>query len=146
MWRLISIILTFAAFAVPDVAQACRVMMSPEQKIAGGYENGAISAVALVKIEQAEHIREPIHDSHPWRARARVLVPIMGDGHFPEHVEFERGHGSAACEWSLPPLPKRGDRWVVYFFTGVEGGLIPWTAFPQTEAASLDPTLPPDLP
>ena len=133
-----------------SAAQACRVMMAPEQKVAGGYEYGVISAVALVEIEQAEHISEPVFlkdksqlYAHPWRATARLIAPLRGDGPFPETMEFERGYGSPACEWTVPALPATGDRWVVYFFTGIEGRLMPWQSFPQAEATRIDPKLSP---
>ena len=132
-------LMALAVFVAPSAAQACRVMIPVEKRIAQAYENGSTIAVAMVEIEDAEHIREPMADTHPWKARARVVLHVWGEAALPETVEFERGWGSAACEWALPPLPQAGERWIVYLFRGIDGELHPWMALSGDEAVRFDP-------
>lgn len=109
-------------------------MMTNEARLATAFENGTISGVALVEIESAQHIAPPIADAHPWQAKARLDEVLWGNGPFPDSIEFERGHGSSACEVSPAPLPRTGDRWVIYFWRDGEGRLQPWWMLDVSDA------------
>ena len=45
------------------------------------------------------------------------------------------------CEWNLPPLPKPGDKWVIYFWRDNAGQPRPWLAMTLAEAKAFDPDL-----
>lgn len=127
--------------ALPASAQACRVLIMPEQRIAHGYDNDAIMGIAVVEIVSARFIGEAYADSHPWEAQAKVVQSLWGERPFPETIEFIRGGGSSMCEWNLPPLPKAGDRWVVYFSMDCRSLLQPWLAVTPQDARTFDPRL-----
>lgn len=128
------------ACATPSVAHACRAFIPPEQRIETGFENELIQGVAVVKIVEARHLSAAEADMHPWRARASLVEVLHGKG-LPREIEFEKGWGSAACEWGLPALPAPGDKWVIYFWSGGAGKYKPWLAMTLSEARTFDPEL-----
>ncbi|MBV7265983.1 hypothetical protein [Erythrobacter ani] len=126
----------FAVF--PAAASACAVFIEPAARIEQGLASGTIQAVAAVQIIDARHIREPEGDTHPWIATAKITEILQGSG-LPESIQFERGWGSAACEWNLPSLPEKGDRWVLYFWKDRLGRFRPWLELTAAEARAFDP-------
>jgi hypothetical protein len=128
----------FLAAQCADV-HACKRMDSPEQKLKGGYETGAIAAVALVTISSATYIRKSDGDAHPWRASANVSQVLRGN-YASKSVTFERGWGSAACD-DGEPAPKLGAKWAVYFWKKLDGTLAVWKTYPADVANSADPKL-----
>jgi hypothetical protein len=137
--RKLHLTIIVAAISVGSPADACRAYRSPEQMVADGYRGGSISAVALVEIDSAKHTRSPIGDAHPWSASARVERVLRGS-YSAQNIVFERGWGSAACQ-EAHPLPKAGDRWVVYFWRRTERDHAVWATYPFDVAVSADPSL-----
>lgn len=135
-WNLVAV-LAALIFAAP--AYACRVYRPPEQRIADGYRKGAISAVAFVTIESAEYTSPALSDSHPWSATAKIGRVIKG-AYSARTVKFVRGWGSAACD-DGQPLPKVGDRWVVYFWKPPERDQEAWATYPIDVASLADPSI-----
>ncbi len=126
------------ASLVSTPAYACRSFTAPADRIERGYDTATIKAAAIVVIESATHTNQPSADIHPWKATARVVQPANAP-QLPESIEFERGWGSSACEWNLPPLPETGDRWMVYFWVDNDGEYRPWLAMTEAEAREFDP-------
>lgn len=137
MRKALRLILALMLAALPTAAQACRVLIPPGQRIQTHIADGTIVAAATVQVTQAQHLRKADGDLHPWRAEASFVQALYGEG-LPKTVTFERGWGSAACEWNLPRLPQRGDQWVIYFWLDPAAGLKPWLAIPLAEAKTLD--------
>jgi hypothetical protein len=131
------LLLALSLMAAPTLAKACAVMIPPGERVETARAKGTIVAVAIVQVTGATYRKQPVHDLRPWRAKASLTQVLQGDAP-PATVEFERGWGSAACEWSAPPLPRSGDRWVVYFWRDRVSGLRPWLAMPLAEAKTLD--------
>ena len=128
-----------AALAVSGACQACRVSLPPARRLALGYERGAISAIALVRIKQAGYTQAPFSDAHPWRASGTVERVLRGS--YPHAVvSFERGFGSSACDDGRLP-PKAGERWVIYFWKRGAGDQPVWLSYPATLAYAADPFL-----
>jgi hypothetical protein len=133
-------ILLLAIVAVSaSPTQACRVFLPPTERIAFGYERGAISAVALVRISKATYISPPRGDAHPWRAEAAVERALSGSFNG-KRVIFHRGHGSAACD-DGHPAPRAGNRWIIYFWKSIRGDHEVWQSYPAAEALRADPRL-----
>lgn len=126
-----------AASASPS--QACRVFFPPVERIAFGYERGAISAVALVRITKATYVSPPRGDAHPWRASAQVDQVVSGS-YVGKRVSFVRGHGSAACDDGRP-VPQTGEQWVIYFWKRAGGEYEVWQSYPAAVAMVADPRL-----
>ena len=114
-------------FASP--AQACRIFRSPEQRIRDTYAGRADLRVALVQITEARHLSNPMVQKMqrlfpkyeaPWRVTASVVKILVSEGS-PELIAFDRGWGSAACDDGTP-MPRRGDRWVVYYTSAASIG------------------------
>ena len=91
--RRILVLAIVAASASPS--EACRVFLPPAERIAFGYQRGAISAVALVRIVKATCVGPPKGDTHPWRASAAVERVVSGP-YQNKLVTFARGYGSGA--------------------------------------------------
>ena len=113
---------TVATIMLVQPAQACQVFKSPEQRIKAAYAGHADLRVALVRITDARHLSHPIIQKvqqlnakyeAPWRVTASVIKMIVSDGS-PELLAFDRGWGSAACD-DRTAMPRRGDRWIVYY-------------------------------
>ena len=138
--RSVHLVFLLLALTVSGVAQACSIYIPPEERLERAFDEGTIAGVAEVKILTARHLREAVADTHPWRAQARKLKSMFGDD-LPETVEFERGWGSAACEWNLPALPRPGDTWIIYFWVDRSGTYRPWLALSLIEAMRFDPLL-----
>jgi hypothetical protein len=140
MRTVLSVMAMLSTIAIATPSEACRAWRSPQQKLADGYRISAISAVALITIKTAEYTAEPSADAHPWSASAKIDRVVFGsyDG---KSVSFGRGWGSAACDEGYP-LPKPGDRWVVYFWKRPEGDQIVWATYPLAIASNADPSLP----
>ena len=136
----LAVLMSALLASLSSPANACRFFEPVQNRIERGYSQGVIEAVARVEIASARHIREAQGDTHPWRATARLLQPVAGNNP-PDTVEFERGWGSAACEWSKPPLPQRGDVWIVYFWKDRAGALWPWLAMTDDDARRYDPKM-----
>ena len=109
-----------AACHLIPAADACRVMRSPEQRIADAHAAHPNLKVAVVRITDARHfstdmIREAqsrLRDFEPpWRATAAVVRMIVGEVS-PELLAFDRQWTSCAVS---TPIPRRGDDWVVYY-------------------------------
>jgi hypothetical protein len=131
------LILALSLIAIPAAAQACAVFTPPDKRIETRIADGTIVAVAIMHVTEAKYLERPVADLRPWRARASLAQVLQGDG-LPQTVAFERGWGSAACEWNTPRLPRRGDQWVIYFWDDRSAGLKPWLAMPLAEAKTLD--------
>ncbi len=139
MNRALSLALVLSAACVPAASQTCIVFIPPEKRIAERIADRTIVAAAQVEIIDARALRKAEGDMRPWQARARVLAPAKGHK-LPATVRFERGWGSAACEWGAPPVPRPGDRWIVYFWaSGGPGVRKPWLAISLAEADKFDP-------
>lgn len=129
-------------------AQACRVMRSPEQRIADVRAKNPEIRVALVRITDAQsrpfpmsaalHKRWPKDYQDPWRAVGTVERLLTGQWS-PELVMFDRGMGSAACDDGTPK-PRKGDKWVVYL-NGDLGDAAVLETYPLAVAERADPTL-----
>jgi hypothetical protein len=137
MNRALSLAFVLSLACVPAASQACRAYIPPEKRIQTRIADGTIVAAAIVQVTAAKHLRHAAGDMHPWRAKASFVQVLYGK-RLPEKAEFERGWGSAACEWNLPRLPQHGDRWVIYFWRNQTAGLKPWLAMPLAEAKALD--------
>jgi hypothetical protein len=127
--------------AVP--AQACAIWRSPQEKLRTGYLHGVFSSVAAVTIVDAKYTREPVGDTHLWSATAKIDMLLMGT-YKQKAVTFDRGGGSAACDTDIRDgnvLPKRGDKWIVYFWTSASRGQEVWIAYPFDVAVAADPAL-----
>lgn len=125
--------------ALPGSAEACRVYRPPAQKIVDGYRLGAISSVALVRITAADFIGPEDRDVHPWRASARIERVVRGNNPV-RTLSFERGYGSSACQEPYP-LPRRGEVWVLYFWSANPGRQAVWASYPLSVASQADPAL-----
>ncbi|MES2442930.1 MAG: hypothetical protein V4574_08875 [Pseudomonadota bacterium] len=134
-----SIAIAGALLAMPSPSRACRVYLAPAQRLAMGYDSGAISAVALVRITGAGYTGVRRGDAHPWRASATVRRLLRGS-HTATSVGFERGWGSAACDDGRPP-PKAGEVWVIYFWKRPDGEQAVWLTYPASVAFEADPRL-----
>jgi hypothetical protein len=136
-------IILYAITAVLTVtatsSQACRVLRDPAQVLTSGYDKRTISAVALVKVANARYIQPPSGDAHPWQATATVTKVFRGS-YKEKTADFVRGWGSAACDGN-PPLPKAGERWVIYFWKMPDGKLAVWRSYPASDAKTYDPKL-----
>ncbi|MEG3166262.1 hypothetical protein U1701_16850 [Sphingomonas sp. PB2P19] len=140
---------TLAAMMLVQPAQACRVFISPEQRVKAVYAWRADLRVALVKITDAHHLSNPIIQKlhrlnakyeAPWRVTASVIKMIVSDGS-PELLAFNRGCGSAACDDGTA-MPRRGDRWVVYYTsTSPIGTAQVLESYPLETASRVDPGL-----
>jgi hypothetical protein len=130
----------FTLLFASAAAEACRVLTPPQQRVERGIADGTINAVAIVTVAESRYLQPRLDGMHPWRASADVTRVLQGK-QLPDTVKFERGWGSAACEWNLPDLPKPGDQWVIYFWRDQTAGLKPWLAMPLAEAKALDPRL-----
>lgn len=84
--------------------------------------------VALVRISEARHLTFPVSRElrrrtpgyeDPWRATAFVTRLLVGQ-QSPELVIFDRGWGSSACDDGTS-MPRKGDKWVVYYVSGDHG-------------------------
>jgi hypothetical protein len=135
------LILVLSLIAIsPAAAQACAVFTPPGKRIEARTADGTIVAAAIMHVTEARYLDRPVAYLRPWRARAALAKVLRGD-QLPTTVEFERGWGSAACEWNNPRLPRRGDQWVIYFWRDRATGLKPWLAMPLAEARILDARL-----
>jgi hypothetical protein len=139
MWSMALAGAAAGAVAGASPSSACRVYLPPERRLAMGYERGAISAVALVRVTSAGYTRAPIGDAHPWRALATIQRLFRGS--YPAPVaRFDRGMGSAACDDGRPP-PKAGELWVIYFWQRGRGDQPVWQSYPADIAFRADPRL-----
>ena len=136
VWKAAALVL---AVAISSPSLACRVSLSPKDRLASGYNRGTISAVVLVQIAEADYSAPPSFDAHPWIATGSVAGIYRGEYTRPT-VRFERGHGSAACDDGHPP-PKAGERWIVYFWKRGEGDQQVWQSYPAETALKADPNL-----
>jgi hypothetical protein len=135
MRAVLSIVAMLLSVTVATPSTACAVWRSPEQTLSDGYRVGAISAVALVTIRSARYTHEPVGDAHFWSADATIERVVRGT-YRAKTVQFKRGGGSAACEERPPlPLPKPGDRWVVYLWKRPQGDYAVWRTYPSSVAA-----------
>lgn len=116
--------------------EACRVRLSAQEKLNGGYAKGIFSSVALVTIADAKYTREAFSDTHPWSATANVDHLLLGSFE-PKTVTFERGWGSAACD-DGHPLAKVGEHWIVYLWKHPQRGQIVWATYPLQVASAAD--------
>ena len=83
-----------------------------------------------MEIIDARALRQTEGDMRPWQAHARVLAAATGKK-LPATVRFERGWGSAVCEW--------GDRRIVYFSADRAAGVRqPWLVISLAEADRFD--------
>jgi hypothetical protein len=134
--------LTFAlaiGAASGSPSEACRVFLPAAERLAFGYQRGAISAVAVVRITKATYVGLPHGDAHPWRAEAVVERALSGSFKG-NRVAFNRGHGSAACD-DGHPAPRAGNRWIIYFWKPIGRGHEVWQSYPAAEALRADPRL-----
>lgn len=141
----VSVIAALAAM-IPT-AEACRVMRSPQQRIADAYASDPNLQVAIVRITEARHftsamIRRAKASNRefmpPWRATASVVQMIHGDMS-PELLAFNR-------EWTSCDIPttkpRRGDRWVIYYkSSGLTDTPDVVESYPLAEARLADPRL-----
>lgn len=133
-----SVIVASVVAAISTPSHACRVFLMPKKRLDSGYES-AISAVALVRVTEAQYTHAPIADAHPWRATATVLQVFQGS--YPaKTMQFQRGWGSAACD-DRSPIAKAGSLWVVYFWKRAEGDQPVWQSYPADVAFKADPRL-----
>ena len=136
-------LIALSLLTAPVSAEACRVMLMPEQKLKMGYETGTIQAAAIVAIDEAESL-EPIRlrpqgALEPWQGTARVVHVIEGDN-LPQTVIFALGYGSSMCETDYYPFPDEGELFAVYFwYSETEERLMPWKVFSLEEARRADP-------
>jgi len=140
---------TVATMMLMQPAQACRVFRSPEQRIKAAYAGHADLRVALVRITDARHLYHPIIQKlqrlnakyeAPWRVTASVIKMIVSDGS-PELLAFDRGWGSGACDDGTA-MPRRGDRWVVYYTsTSSIGAAQVLESYPLASASLVDSRL-----
>ena len=140
---------TVATMMLVQPAQACRVFRSPEQRIKATYAEHADLRVALVRITDARHLSHPIIQKlqrlnvkyeAPWRVTASVIRMIVSDGS-PELLAFDRGWGSGTCDDGTA-MPRRGDRWVVYYTSSSSiGAAQVLESYPLASASLIDPRL-----
>jgi len=140
---------TVATMMLMQPAQACRVFRSPEQRIKAAYAGHADLRVALVRITDARHLYHPIIQKlqrlnakyeAPWRVTASVIKMIVSDGS-PELLAFDRGWGSGACDDGTA-MPRRGDRWVVYYTSNSSiGAAQVLESYPLASASLVDSRL-----
>lgn len=138
-----------AAFGFALPAQACRLFRSPEQRVRDVYAGRPDLRVALVRVTDARHLSNPViqklqrinaNYQKPWRVTAKVEKMIVSDGS-PELVTFDRGWGSAACDDGTA-MPRRGDRWVVYYTSATPiGSAQVLESYPLPVASRVDPRL-----
>lgn len=126
-----------AATLAAAPAQACRVFLSPKQRIASGYKEQIFTGVALVRIERARHVQERYGDTHPWEASATVQRALSGR-YRARTVTIDGGWGSSRCDIGAP-MPKTGDLWIVYYWTKPDGTQDTHQAYPLKMAAAADP-------
>lgn len=119
--------------------EACRVRLSPQEKLNGGYAREIFSSVALVTIADAKYTGEAISDTHPWSATANVDHLLLGSFE-PKTVTFERGQGSSACD-DGHPLAQIGEKWIVYFWKHPQRGQLVWASYPLQVASAADPVV-----
>jgi len=145
----IAIIVFVSTSLSAQVAQACRVMRSPEQRIEDGYRTHPDLKVAFVRIGAARHLSNDmirkLHNLYrdyesPWRATASVTKVVIGQGS-PELIVFDRNWGSAACDDGTP-MPSRGDPWVVYYTSDhlIDAATV-LESYPLAAALKADPRL-----
>ena len=120
-------------------AQACRGYIPPAGRLAMGHGNNIFSTIALVRIDEAHYTSAAIGDAHPWRASATVQNVLSGT-YTEDHVRFDRGWGSSACDDGRP-APEAGSLWVVYFWTHPDGRKLVWITYPADVAFAADPLL-----
>lgn len=101
-------------------AEACRPLKSPTQRIQEAYAKHSDLRVALVTIDQARHLMNPMLRAAkktnpdfegPWRATASVFKLVLGD-ESPELLIFDRNDDS--CDDGTT-MPNAGDQWVIYY-------------------------------
>jgi hypothetical protein len=135
-FRLFFLILVAAS---ASASEACRVFLAPAERLGLGYNRGAISAVALVRITRASYVSPPQGDAHPWRASAEVHQVLSGK-YASKRVNFGRGHGSAACD-DGHPIARVGETWVIYFWQREGGAYEVWQSYPAAIAFAADSRL-----
>lgn len=146
--KLASCGLLFMGVLTPS-ANACRVLQTPEKRIADAYAAEAELRVALVTVTEARHLSNPmtrrmqaLFESYeaPWRVTASINQTVHG-GDSPELVVFDRGWGAAACD-DETPMPRPGDRWVIYYVADHEiGATKVILSYPLDTAKRVDPRL-----
>jgi hypothetical protein len=132
-----------AAVALPQSAHACRVFLTPKQRIANAYADNAELQVAIVRITGARHLSFPQPSSGiarkgeaPWRATASVTKILVGD-RSPELVVFDRNWGRSTCDDGTT-MPKEGNEWVVYYLSTYQGRVNILESYPSNVAKSGD--------
>ncbi|WP_120048269.1 hypothetical protein [Aurantiacibacter aquimixticola] len=100
------------------------------------YAEEVIAARAVVRVENAQYIRESSNDTHPYRVRT-ALVRGTHDN-VPDSDTFEAGWGSAACDYGFAK-PEPGDIYALYYWRRADGSLAVWMALPIDEARLSDP-------
>ncbi len=139
-----------AACHLIPAAEACRVMRSPEQRIADAYASNPKLKIAVVRVTDARHFSsDTIREAQarlpdfepPWRATAAVVRMIVGDVS-PELIMFDRQWTS--CTVSTPK-PRAGEDWVVYYNSDAPFGLPEVVeSHSLADALRADPRLPKD--
>lgn len=104
-----------------------------------------------MSVTDARHLSNPViqrlqrlnaNYQKPWRVTAKVEKMIVSDGS-PELIVFDRGWGSAACDDGTA-MPRRGDRWVVYYTSATPiGSAQVLESYPLPVASRIDPGLRP---
>ena len=119
-----------ALFATPS--DACRIGLTPNQRIADGYQRGSIAAAALVRMQRVT----TADTGQRYFAAGAVEKVLLGT---PPHrtVYLENG---PSCD-PPQPQPRRGEKWVVYFEKDVGGHHRVWAAYPLGVATLADPSL-----
>ncbi len=126
--------------------------MSPEQRVENAYSKHPDLRVAVVSVTESRHLTSPVKGMEqtlrrldtryeaPWRATAAVKKIIVGQGS-PELLVFDRGWGAAACDDGTT-MPRRGDKWVVYYTSSSSTGTANvLESYPLATASRIDATL-----
>ena len=113
MKRLLLMAVTVTAAFVGTAALACRVALTPERVVAGADD---VVVVTVVSGEAVGGVRE----WQSWRARGR-LVRVVAGAPGRTAFSFDNSGESASCDLAFP-VPKPGERWVLYLSRRGAGG------------------------
>jgi hypothetical protein len=117
-------------FIVPAPAQACRFPDAHIASLQAAYKRTPSLFTNIVVVSVRGIYRSNKAD---WLAYADVIQALKG------RRTYGFSFGTAKTSCVVYPLPKEGDRWVVYFWRAPDGSEQEWAAHPLVAAARFDP-------
>jgi hypothetical protein len=138
MRRLLILIAALAALALPSAAQACRVSIPLEERLATWHEQEMFAAVVVVEVTRTRPLKDPWGGTQVYARSGDVLV-ARGEDAPNERFEFSDELLISSCNWQNNVEAVVGDRMAVYFWRAASGELEVFLSLPLSEAQRIDP-------